>query len=177
MPSAGTGLDRRSHKPIVLVGFMAAGKSRIGRRLAERLGLRFVDSDRLIENEFGCSITDLFRERGEPEFRLAESRLIRRLLDAEEQVVAVGGGAFVDERNRNALNRGGRTVWLDTPFEVVLPRLLGSNTRPLASQMPESDLRALWDQRRGAYQAAQIRIDTSDADEEQIVDRIVAALG
>lgn len=177
MAPEGEGSGCRSDKPIVLVGFMAAGKSRIGRALAARLRVPFADADSMIEDEYGCSIADLFRDRGEAEFREAEKRLIRRLLTGERQVVAVGGGAFVDEDNRDALNRAARTVWLDTPFEVILPRLLRSNTRPLASQVSEGELHALWDRRRGAYRAAHVRIDTSDGDEDQIVDRIVAALG
>lgn len=156
---------------------MAAGKSKIGRRLAEHLQLPFVDTDAEIEQEYGCSIADIFRERGEAEFREAESRHIICLLAGAPRVIALGGGAFVDVRNREALNRGARTVWLDTPFELVLPRLFGSMSRPLTSDRSESELRELWHQRRQAYRAAHIQIDTSDADEEQIVHRIVAALG
>ena len=176
MPGQPAVSDHRIEQSVVLVGFMAAGKSKIGRRLAHRLKVQFTDVDQAIEQEFGCSIVDLFRERGEAEFRNAESIQIARLLIGSPQVIAVGGGAFVNEQNREALNRGAHTVWLDTPFELIELRLLRSSTRPLAMGKSGSELRALWNQRRQAYQEAQIRIDTSEADAEQIVERIVSAL-
>lgn len=155
---------------------MGAGKSRIGGRLAERIGLRFTDADREIEQDYGCSIAELFRSRGEAEFRKAERRKISQLLAMPPQVIAVGGGAFVDERNRDALNCGAVTIWLDTPFEMILPRLGRSTSRPLAAANSREELRALWEERRHAYQAAHVRIDTSDGDVEAIVDRIISAL-
>ena len=176
MPGQRAGLDRRIEQSVVLVGFMAAGKSKIGSRLAERLEVPFTDLDRTIEEQYGCSIADLFRERGEGEFRTAETVQINRLLKNAPHVIAVGGGAFVNVDNRDALNRAARTVWLDTPFELIRSRLLRSTARPLAAGRSESELRALWAQRREAYEAAQIRIDTSDADIERIVERIIAAL-
>lgn len=176
MPGQPAISDHRIERSVVLVGFMAAGKSKIGRRLAQRLNVQFTDADRAIEQEFGCSIADIFRERGEAEFRNAESMQITRLLVGSPQVIAVGGGAFVNIQNREALNRDAHTVWLDTPFELIEPRLLRSSTRPVAMGKSGSELRALWSERRQAYQEAQIRIDTSDADVEQIVDRIVKAL-
>lgn len=176
MPGQRAGLDRRIEQSVVLVGFMAAGKSKIGSRLAERLEVPFTDLDRTIEEQFGCSIADLFRERGEAQFRRAERVQIKRLLSAAPHVIAIGGGAFINADNRDALNRAARTVWLDTPFELILPRLLRSTTRPVAAGKSESELRALWDERRKAYEAAHLRIDTSDADIELIVGRIIAAL-
>ena len=155
---------------------MAAGKSKIGRRLAEHLQVQFTDADQCIEQEFGCSIVDLFKERGEAEFRNAERIQIAKLLMGSPQVIAVGGGAFVNAQNREALNRSARTVWLDTPFELIECRLLRSSSRPLAMGKSGSELRALWNQRRHAYQEAQIHIDTSDADVELIVARIIRAL-
>lgn len=177
VPGQRAGLDRRIEQSVVLVGFMAAGKSKIGSRLAERLELPFTDLDRIIEEQYGCSIADLFRERGEGEFRKAETVQINRLLNGAPRVIAVGGGAFVNAANRETLNRAARTVWLDTPFELILARLLRSTSRPLAAGKSETELRSLWEQRREAYEGAQIRIDTSDADIELIVARIIAALG
>lgn len=176
MPGQRAELDRRIKQSVVLVGFMAAGKSKIGSRLADRLRVPFADLDRAIEEQYGCSIADLFRERGEAQFRKAEAVEIKRLLSAAPQVIAIGGGAFINPDNRDALNRAARTVWLDTPFELILPRLLRSTARPLAAGKSADELRALWDERRKAYEAAQLRIDTSDADMELIVDRIIAAL-
>lgn len=167
----------RLQQSVVLVGFMAAGKSRIGRLLAERLALPSVDTDVAIEEEQGCAIADIFRERGEAAFRDLEGELIARLVAGPPQVIALGGGAFVDERTRALLNERARTVWLDTPFELIAERVARSSHRPLARSRPTSELRALWEQRRPSYAEAQIRIDTSDAKPERIVTSIVEALG
>lgn len=175
MPGATT--DRSAPQSVVLVGFMAAGKSRIGRGLAERLELPFVDCDAAIEAQYGSSVAEIFHERGEAEFRAAERALIARLLDGEAQVIALGGGAFADPATREALNRRARTVWLDTPFGLILARLKGSPDRPLAADKSEAELRALWHERAPHYAEAQIRIDTTDADPRRIADRIVKALG
>jgi shikimate kinase len=163
-------------RSIVLVGFMAAGKSRIGRLLAERLRLPFVDTDATIEESYRLSVTDIFREHGEAEFREAERALVARLMSEEPKVVALGGGAFVDLRNRDTLNSRAWTVWLDPPFEVIIPRLKRSTARPLASSRSEAEVRALWQERRQFYAKAHLRIETSDADPAQIVDQIIHQL-
>lgn len=163
-------------RSIVLVGFMAAGKSKIGALLADRLRLPFLDTDKAIEQSCGRSITELFRDHGEAEFRRAERELITRLMSGGPQVIALGGGAFADPANREALNSGARTIWLDTPFELIVERLSRFSHRPLATDRSESELRALWKQRRSSYAFAQIRIDTADADPPAIVDRVVQAL-
>lgn len=155
---------------------MAAGKSRIGRILAERLKLRFVDTDRLIEQSYGMPIPRIFEERGETEFRRAEREMISRLLSQEPQVIAVGGGAFIDEVTRDALNRGACTVWLDAPFELVMERLGRSNARPLATGKSETELRALWNERRQYYAEAQVRIDVAEPDQARIIGQIIGKL-
>lgn len=166
------GIDR----PVVLVGFMAAGKSRIGRILAERLSLPFVDTDAKIEKACGASIAEIFRKRGEAEFRTLEREVISRLLDRGPQVVATGGGAFVDGGTREELGRKAWTVWLDIPFDLALARLARSTKRPLAACKSEAELRSLWDERRPCYARAHIRIGIQDADPGQIADRIIVAL-
>jgi shikimate kinase len=154
---------------------MAAGKSRVGRTLAQRLNLSFVDTDAAIEESYGIPITQIFRERGEPIFREAERQLIARLL-SEPQVIAIGGGAFLDQQTREAAIQQARTVWLDAPLDLILARLARSNARPLASDKSEQELRELWNKRRPFYAEAEIRIDTSSADPEQIVQLIIAEL-
>jgi shikimate kinase len=163
-------------RSIVLVGFMAAGKSRIGRLLAQRLRLPFVDTDHAIEESYRLSVADIFRERGEAEFRDAERALITRLVHEDPKVIALGGGAFVDPRTRDVLNTGAWTIWLDPPFEVILPRLRRSTARPLASSKSEGELRGLWTERRPYYAQAQLRIETSDIDPARIVDQIIQEL-
>ena len=161
---------------VVLVGFMAAGKSRIGGLLAQRLGLPFADSDVAIEEAEGCTIAEIFRQRGENAFRDLERELIGRLVAGPPQVIALGGGAFLDERARTLLNERARTVWLDTPFDLLAERITRSSHRPLARNRPVGELRALWYQRRPSYAQAHIRIDTSDAKPERIVTAIIEAV-
>ena len=163
-------------RSVALVGFMATGKSKIGRKLAKRLDWPFVDTDRHIEQAMGRSIPDIFRERGEGAFREAERAAIASLLAGEAQVLAVGGGAFVDPDNRAALNRGALTVWLDVPFALILPRLARSRNRPLAANRSESELRALWDERRQYYAEAQVRIAVANEDADATVASIISAM-
>jgi shikimate kinase len=163
-------------KHLVLVGFMAAGKSTIGRKLAERLGMPFADTDAGLEKAHGLSVGQIFAQRGEPEFRKAERALIFRLLAGEAQVLSVGGGAYVDDEIREALDRHATAIWLDPPFELILERLGKSSARPLASGRSPEELRRLWDERRKAYAAAPIHIPTSDADPDSFVETILQKL-
>lgn len=163
-------------KSVVLVGFMAAGKSRIGRLLAERLGLPFVDTDKQIVLAYGLSVAEIFREHGEGEFRSAERRTIARLLEGPRQVIAIGGGAYVDPQTRETLNTHATTVWLDPPFDLVFRRLTKSSTRPLASGKTPAELRRLWDERRQCYAMAQVHIRTSDAPAGIFADEILEQL-
>lgn len=163
-------------RSITLVGFMAAGKSRIGRALAARLGRPFVDSDAEIEAASGMTVAEIFAAKGEAEFRRAEREAIARLLKGGAKVIAVGGGAFVDPENRASLNEASRTIWLDPPFEVLLSRLARSKTRPLATGRGEGELRARWEERRASYAEAELRIATADEDPQRAVEAILAAL-
>jgi shikimate kinase len=155
---------------------MAVGKSRIGRLLAKRLALPFVDTDSRIEEHYRRSITQIFGQLGEAEFRRAERELISRLLSEDAQVISIGGGAFANEQTREALNRQALTVWLDAPFDLVLARLARSASRPLAATKSEQEIRSLWDQRRAYYAQAHLRIETGKRDPERVVDQIIAQL-
>ena len=176
MPAPSGRAKLRAVQPIVLVGFMAAGKSKIGRILADRLKLPFVDTDSEIERSCGIPIAQLFRERGEAEFRRLERELILALLSRPPQVIAIGGGAFANDETRDVLNRQALTVWLDAPFELILKRLTHSTDRPLAAGKSSSELRALFDERLRYYAKAQIRIDTSDADPARILAQLIGKL-
>ena len=168
--------DGRQLKSVALVGFMAAGKSKIGRLLAKRLDWPFIDTDGHIEETLGDSIADIFREQGESVFRAAERASIAALIAGDAQVIAVGGGAFVDPANRDLLNRHALTVWLDVPFELILPRLARSRDRPLAANRTDNELRALWQERRQYYAAAQVRIEVAGEDPDAIVASILSAM-
>jgi shikimate kinase len=165
-----------ARRPIVLVGFMASGKSTVGQALAERLSRNFVDTDQLIEQATGRSVTEIFARRGEAEFRELERSLILGLIDDEPRVIAVGGGAFTDPALRSALNRAATTVWLDAPVELILERLAESTDRPLASDKSTEELRRLWSQRRPSYAEAHLRIAVADADPLEVVERVVASV-
>jgi shikimate kinase len=161
---------------LYLVGFMAAGKSTVGRAVADELGWSFTDIDLEIEKEQGVSICDIFRERGEPAFRDIETETIRRYVDAirsgAPSVVALGGGAFVQPRNWEILENNGVTVWLDCPFEVVLQRLDSDETRPLAAD--RTRLAQLFEARRSLYSRADFRVEVSTGDIPAIVRQILS---
>ncbi len=172
-----TGEAELGRRLIVLVGFMACGKTTVGRALAQRLGRSFVDTDHEIEHEFGLPVPAIFTRHGEQEFRDAERRLIERLLGRSNEVISIGGGAFVDPNARTSINARAISVWLDPPFELILERIARSGMRPLASGKPPGDLRHLWEERRGSYAEAQVRVATEDEDLDQSVQRILDQMG
>src|SRR5690242_15049768 len=135
------GLNRRS---IVLVGMMGAGKSSVGRRLAGRLGIPLVDADTEIEKAAGMSIPDIFARHGEADFRSGEARVIARLLESGPQVLATGGGAFINPESRASIRRNGISIWLRADFDVLYRRVKRRNDRPLLkTNDPAETLRQL----------------------------------
>ena len=156
---------------IYVVGFMASGKSTIGRHLAHRLGWSFFDTDDEIEAAEQMSIAQIFATRGEPEFHRIEREIVRQHVQWIERgrpaVLALGGGAFADPANREMLGDRGITVWLDCPFEVVKRRVGQSSNRPLA-QDPEK-FAALYEARREAYALADLRVAIEGDDPEVAV--------
>src|SRR5438105_793143 len=142
-------LIRRLDRPVVLVGLMGVGKSTVGRRLAKRLGLPFVDSDSAIADASGFTAAEVFEKYGEQDFRDGERRLVARLIDGEVRVIATGGGAFVDPRTRQLLNERAITVWLDAPVDILAERTSKRDTRPLLrTPDPKATLERLLEQRR-----------------------------
>lgn len=156
---------------------MGAGKTTIGRGLAQHLRIPFFDTDREIESAFGLSVAEIFAERGEPDFRAAERELVSRLLAGSAKILSLGGGAYVDIQTREAVNQFATAVWVDPPFELILARLGRSNKRPVASGRSPDELRQLWIERRASYAKAHIRIATSDANPAEAVEQILKALG
>ena len=124
-------VTKRLDRPVVLVGLMGVGKSTVGRRLARRLGLPFIDSDSEIEETVGLPWGELFERYGEEDYRDGERRLVARLVDGQVRVIATGGGVFVDPRTRSLLNERTITVWLDAPVDVLAERTARRDTRPL----------------------------------------------
>ena len=163
-------------RSIVLVGLMGAGKSKIGRRLATRLNLPFFDSDVEIEAAAGESIEEIFRNRGESVFRDGERRVIARLLAQPVQVLATGGGAFMDRDTRRLIARRGVSVWLRADLETLLARVARRGNRPLLRRDPRGVLAALIEQRHPVYAEADIVIDSGEGPPEQTTTRMIAAL-
>jgi len=164
-------------RPIVLVGLMGAGKSTVGRRLAKRLGLPFVDSDIAIEEASGSPTAELFERYGEHDFRDGERRLVARLVEGDVRVIATGGGAFIDPRTRQLLNERAITVWLDAPIDVLAERTGRRNNRPLLRNGDRAEtLARLAEERRDHYSEAQIHIRSSSGAHSDVVEAIVEAL-
>lgn len=167
----------RLDRPIVLVGLMGAGKSTVGRRLAKRLGLPFVDSDDAIGDAAGFSAAEVFERYGEADFRDGERRLVARLIEGQVRVIATGGGAFVDPRTRELLNERAITVWLDAPVEILADRTGRRDTRPLLRNSDrKGTLERLAEQRGPAYAQAHIRVKSGDGAHKTVVDAIVGKL-
>lgn len=170
-------LAQRLDRPIVLVGLMGAGKSTVGRRLAKRLGLPFVDSDTEIEDASGLSAAEVFERYGEADFRDGERRLVARLVNGEVRIIATGGGVFVDPSTRDLLNRRAITVWLDAPIDVLAERTSRRDTRPLLrNDNPKGTLERLAEERGRSYSAAHIHVKSGNGAHRDVVEAIVAAL-
>ena len=168
-------LERRS---IVLIGMMGVGKSSIGRRLATRLAIPFVDADAEIEKAAGMSISDIFARHGEADFRSGEARVIARLLESGPQVLATGGGAFMNEGTRAAIKAKGVSIWLSAEFEVLLRRISKrKNERPmLQTDNPDETLRHLLTLREPTYALADLTVQSREGPHDVIVAEIVSAL-
>ena len=164
-------------RSVVLVGMMGAGKSSIGRRLATRLNIPFVDADAEIEKAAGMSIPDIFATRGEPDFRAGEARVIARLLDGGPQVLATGGGAFMNPDTRAAIGAKGVSIWLNADFDTLMRRIKRRHDRPLLhTDDPAATLRQLIDARYPIYRLADFTVQSREVPHEKIVDEIVVAL-
>ena len=164
-------------RPIVLVGLMGAGKSTVGRRLAKRLGLPFVDSDIEIEEASGSTTAELFERYGEHDFRDGERRLVARLVDGTVRVIATGGGAFIDPRTRQLLNDRAITVWLNADIEVLAERTGRRNNRPLLKNGNRAaKLARLAEEREPMYSEAQIHIRSGGGAHGDVVEAIVSAV-
>ena len=163
---------------IILVGLMGAGKSAIGRRLASRLGMSFVDADDEIERAAGCSISDIFELHGEAAFRDGERRVIARLLARPPHVLATGGGAFMDPETRATIRECGISVWLRADLDLLVSRVSRRNDRPLlAGGDPRAILRRLMDERHPIYAEADVVVESRDGPHEQTVEAVLGALG
>jgi shikimate kinase len=164
-------------KPIVLVGLMGVGKSTVGRRLAARLHLPFVDADTEIEEAAGMTVSEIFEKFGEAYFRDGERRVIARLVDGRPKVIATGGGAFINDETRALILDQSIAIWLDAPTRILAERVGRRDTRPLLrNRNPREVLDELAAVRNPIYAQAPIRIASDQAPHESAVNAILKAL-
>jgi shikimate kinase len=170
-------LERLGKRCIVLVGMMGAGKTSIGRRLANLLHLPFLDADSEIEKAANLTIPEIFASYGEREFREGEKRVVARLLAGGPAVLATGGGAFMNEETRERCRTEGVTVWLKADVPVLLERVRKKGNRPLlAHDDPGGVMRRLLAEREPSYALADITIASREGPHQSVVGEIVAAL-
>ncbi len=164
-------------RPLVLIGMMGAGKTTIGRRLAERLEAEFVDADREIEAAAGRSIPEIFEEFGEAHFRDGERRVIARLLEAEPFILATGGGAFMDEETRALIATQATSLWLRADLDLLWARVSKRSHRPLLhTENPRQTLADLVERRYPVYAQADLVVDSLDGPKDDTVNACIDAL-
>jgi shikimate kinase len=170
-------LDHLGDRLIVLVGMMASGKTSVGRMLAQRLGLPFVDADHEIEVAAQMSVPEIFTKHGEADFRSGERRVIARLLRDGPRVLATGGGAFMNEETRASIGVRGVSVWLKADAETILKRARKRSNRPLLQNSdPEGTIKKLIEVRYPIYSVSDVVVETKDGTHEETVDAVVKAI-
>ncbi len=161
-------------KPLVLIGMMGAGKTTIGRRLANRLGKKFIDSDNEIELAAGMNIVDFFAKHGEAEFRKGEAKVISRILEQENIVLGTGGGAFINQQIRDLIKEKTISIWIKADFDLLFARISKRATRPLLqTKNPKQTLKKLIDERYPIYEKADITLVSRDVPHEMVVDNLI----
>lgn len=165
------------HRTIALVGLMGVGKSSVGRRLANALGLPFRDADAEVESAAGRSIPEIFSQMGEPAFRDGERRVIGRLLEGPPHVLATGGGAFINDETRGLIKQHALSIWLKADLEILARRVGRKDNRPLlAGKEPLDVLRGLAEVRYPTYAEADIEVETGDVAHHIAVAQVIAAM-
>ncbi|MGD9867296.1 MAG: shikimate kinase [Hyphomicrobiales bacterium] len=169
--------SRLGDKSVVLIGLMGAGKTAVGRRLASQLSLPFVDADSEIERAAGMTVSEIFNGHGEAYFREGERKVIARLLENGPQVLATGGGAYMNEDTRRNVAARGVSVWLRADLPVLLERVARRDNRPLLKRGdPAEIMKKLMDERYPIYEQSDITVRSRDVPHDVIVDEIVNAL-
>lgn len=164
-------------KPLILIGLMGVGKTTVGRRLAKKLDLPFVDADEEIEKAAGLTIAEIFERFGEDYFRDGERRVIARLIEDKPQVIATGGGAFMNCETRQLILQNSKSIWLDADIEILVERVSRRDTRPLLKTGdPGEILRKLAKDRNPIYAKAHVHVTGNDSPHDQTVNKIIEAL-
>lgn len=171
---AGAALGKRN---LIFVGLMGAGKSVIGRMVAQTLAIPFIDTDAEIEKVSRMTIAELFAAYGESEFRALETRVIGRLLKGGPRVISTGGGAFINDNTRNLIKEGGISVWLKADLDVLWERVSKRDNRPLLkTENPQKTLEALMNQRYPIYAEADLTVYSGNVRKEAMVSNVLAAV-
>lgn len=164
-------------KTIVFVGMPGCGKSAIGKRLAERLGIPFHDSDAMIEKDQGCKITSIFEEKGEDYFRQLEKNTINKLVSGEVCIVSPGGGAFIDLDTRKLIQDKSLSIWLNASYDILLERVKSKNTRPLLERGDKAEiLRELFDTRLPIYEEAHLEVQSTNIPHHYMIDYVIDSI-
>ncbi len=164
-------------RPLVLVGMMGAGKTTVGRRLANRLGRRFIDSDEEVEKAAGMSIEDIFKLHGESDFRAGEVKVIARLLKENAIVLGTGGGAFINPDTRTLVKASAVSVWIKADFDLLFARVSRRSNRPLLkTPNPRETLRSLMEARYPVYAEADVTVVSRDVPQDQVATEVIEAL-
>ncbi len=176
-PSSNYSANPNTRRSIVLIGMMGVGKSSVGRRLASRLGLDFVDADDEIEAAANMTIAEIFEQYGEDYFRDGERRVIARLMDGQPKVIATGGGAFTNDETRELILQRACSIWLDADIDTLVERVSRRNHRPLLhGKNPRDVIEELGKKRNPLYALADIRVCSDASPHGRTVDRIMEAL-
>jgi shikimate kinase len=169
--------SRLGNRPIVLIGLMGAGKSSIGRRLAEKLDLPFIDADHEIEVAAGKTIPEIFADHGEAFFREGERRVIARLMENGAQVLATGGGAYMNDETRGTIEARGVSIWLKAELPLLMRRVMKRGGRPLLKgNDPEAVMKRLIEQRYPIYAMADVTVESKDVQHGQMVNDVIKGL-
>lgn len=170
-------MQAKLEKPIVLVGLMGCGKSAIGTRLAEKLGVKFYDTDTEVEAAEGMAVSEIFAKHGEPYFRQKEKETVLRLLASDPAIIASGGGMYMNPEVRAEVAQKGISVWINGSLEILLERVSRKNTRPLLEGGDKASiLENLMQERNPIYAEADIHVETTDGPHEVVVERIIDAI-
>jgi len=164
-------------RTIVLVGMPGAGKTSVGKRLAARLNIPFVDSDQEVEIAAGMSVPEIFEKLGEPAFREGERKVIARLMQGEPKILSTGGGAFMNEQTRQLIKDNALSLWLKADFDVLLERVSRTNDRPLLKKGdPATILRSLQETREPVYALADLTVSSDESPLEVTVNRVITSV-
>ena len=164
------------NKNLILIGMMASGKSTIGRLLAKKLNLKFFDTDFIIEKKAKMKIVEIFQKKGEPYFRNLEKKIILNLLNKNNCVISLGGGAFINETVRKVAQKDNATIWLNWNLKTLIDRIKKNNKRPVASNLSNNELKDLLIYRSKIYSKANYKIECENMQKAEIVNKIIQLL-